>query len=108
MDGEALSALPYDTDEFKMLLSQCGIRINIKMIITKHCNKMIILYSRQLKYAYINNTVVIAFYTSLLHCNRKCQLIGLSRFRLLREAAEFYYGICQKPTSLGYVICPKP
>ena len=26
----------------------------------------------------------------------KNQLIGLSRFRFLREAAEFYYGICPK------------
>lgn len=32
----------------------------------------------------------------------KNQLIGLSRFRFLREAAEFYYGICPKPTSSEY------
>ena len=32
----------------------------------------------------------------------KNQLIGLSRFRFLREAAEFYFGICPKPTSNEY------
>lgn len=32
----------------------------------------------------------------------KNQLIGLSRFRFLREAAEFYYGICPKPTLNEY------
>ena len=32
----------------------------------------------------------------------KNQLIGLSRFRFLRVAAEFYFGICPKPTSNEY------
>ena len=35
-DGAALAALPYDINEFKMLVPQCGIRMKIKMIITKH------------------------------------------------------------------------
>ena len=33
IDGAALS---YDINEFKMLVPQCGIRMKIKMIITKH------------------------------------------------------------------------
>ena len=36
IDGQTLAALPYDIEEFKVLVPQCGIRMKIKTIISKH------------------------------------------------------------------------
>lgn len=66
IDGAALAALPYDIDEFKMLVPQCGIRMKIKMIITKHWDMVMnkVQCSTQLKHsniAYSNNIIVNDF-----------------------------------------------